>query len=542
MFRENVNHLQESIFESTNWMNPRIKTKLDKSWAPIFYKYVFCNIDEKPFSVLYSDTGRPNFPVNIALSLEYIKHLKNYSDDELIDNFYFNYLVNYAVGIRVLGELNLAEKTLYDFRARIYRYLVQHPEQEDLIFASFLNLTKNFIKQAGISTEEQRMDSTMFMSNIKKAGRIALAFDVLERAVKSVPENLLPPNLKEVLKPEFKTDVIYKAKPSENESKLDILLNLCLEIKNIIEKADEIKDPDILRILERFISEQSVFDEQKNKLKAKDNKDIPTNSLQSAYDEDATYRKKGDKAQSGYTLNIAETCSKENPVQLITDYKIDQNIKSDVDLGKDRIPVIKENTDCKHLYMDGGYYSPDIIEKGKENEIELHFTNLNGKKPQKDLSVTRFEIDESTCIITKCPEGIAPTHAGITKSQTVAHFPLNVCDTCKHRKDCYCKRQKKDYVVRINLKAIESSKQRQKVERDQKENTSMRAAIEGTNSALKRGHELDKLKVRGIVKCSIVVGLKVLAHNFKMFANYMIQKSKELIPQDKGESLPILAQ
>jgi hypothetical protein len=119
---------------------------------------------------------------------------------------------------------------------------------------------------------------------------------------------------------------------------------------------------------------------------------------------------------------------------------------------------------------------------------------------------------------------------------------LNACDTCKHRKDCYCKRQKKDYVVRINLKAIESSKQRQKVEQDQKENTSMRAAIEVTNSALKRGHELDKLKVRGIVKCSIVVGFKVLAHNFKKFANYMIQKSKELIPQDQGSSMPILAQ
>jgi len=57
-------------------MDTRIKTKLDKSWAPIFYKYVFCNIDEKPFSVLYSNTGRPNFPVNILLSLEYIKHLK----------------------------------------------------------------------------------------------------------------------------------------------------------------------------------------------------------------------------------------------------------------------------------------------------------------------------------------------------------------------------------------------------------------------------------------------------------------------------------
>jgi len=73
---------------------------------------------------MFSGTVRPNFRVNILLSFEYIKHLKNYSDDELIGNFNFNYLVNYAVGIRVLGKLNLAEKTLYDFRSRVYRYLL----------------------------------------------------------------------------------------------------------------------------------------------------------------------------------------------------------------------------------------------------------------------------------------------------------------------------------------------------------------------------------------------------------------------------------
>ena len=125
MFRENSDHLQQSLFESVNFMDSRIKAKLEKSWAPIFYKYVFCNIDEKPFSVLYSDTGRPNFPVNILLSLEYIKHLKNYSDDELIENFNFNYLINYAVEIRTLGGMNLSEKTLYDFRSRIYQYLIK---------------------------------------------------------------------------------------------------------------------------------------------------------------------------------------------------------------------------------------------------------------------------------------------------------------------------------------------------------------------------------------------------------------------------------
>jgi hypothetical protein len=46
------------------------------------------------------------------LSLEFIKHLKNYTDEELIDQFHFNYQVSYAVGQRCLGELQLGLRTL----------------------------------------------------------------------------------------------------------------------------------------------------------------------------------------------------------------------------------------------------------------------------------------------------------------------------------------------------------------------------------------------------------------------------------------------
>jgi len=65
--------------------------------------------------------------------------------------------------------------------------------------------------------------------------------------------------LKEVLKPEFKTEMIHKTKPSESENRLELLLELCQEAK------------------------------------------------------DATYRKKGNKAESGYVLNITETCSEKIP-------------------------------------------------------------------------------------------------------------------------------------------------------------------------------------------------------------------------------------
>jgi hypothetical protein len=72
---------------------------------------------------------------------------------------------------------------------------------------------------------------------------------------------------------------------------------------------------------------KQYYDEKTGKLKAKDSKSIPSDSLQSAYDEDGTYRKKGNKAESGYVLNLSETCSKENPFQLITDYTVEKNIK-----------------------------------------------------------------------------------------------------------------------------------------------------------------------------------------------------------------------
>ena len=74
MFRVRKGHLQTELFNRYSTMNPKIQASLQVTWAPLFYEHVFCKIDETPFSYLYSlDNGRPNFPVNILLSLEFIK-------------------------------------------------------------------------------------------------------------------------------------------------------------------------------------------------------------------------------------------------------------------------------------------------------------------------------------------------------------------------------------------------------------------------------------------------------------------------------------
>jgi hypothetical protein len=454
------------------------------------------------------------------------------NDLELLDYFSFDYLVNYALGIRTLGELNLAERTLYYFRERLYLYCLENPDQEDLLFNQFIGLLHVFAEKAGISMDEQRTDTTLFMSNIKKSGRIYLAYDVLVKAVKAIPEEMRTEALAKSLEPGFKTDVLYYSKAQDGDTKLEMLLNLCDEALKILEAQPGVKESGEVRILKRFLDEQSEIDTESGKRTPKSKEKIPSGSLQSAYDEDATYRKKGNVSQSGYVLELSETCGKENDVQFLTDFVVEPNNTSDVDILPGRLETIKENTGCADMYVDGGFPSDDLREAAKKNEIEIHQTNMCGSEPTKKLPVTEFDIDESTNTILKCPGGHVPTSTSVSKSQTSAHFPHEACANCEFREQCYSKEQVKDNVVRINIKTVTVSREREDMKANKKENTSRRAGIEGANSALKR-KGLRKLDVRGDVKVTYVAGLKVTVQNVKRFIKYMQggykQKTKNLL-------------
>jgi len=64
-------------------------------------------------------------------------------------------------------------------------------------------------------------------------------------------------------------------------------------------------------------------------------------------------------------LNLAETCSDENVVQLITDYKLEPNNKSDVEIIEELFDTIKKNTDISDLYTGDGYYGESVIDKAR---------------------------------------------------------------------------------------------------------------------------------------------------------------------------------
>lgn len=543
MFRENVAHRQIDLINSSTFMDSRIQEELKRSWASLFYELVFSRIDENKFASLYSsETGRPNFPVNILLSLEFIKHMKNYTDEELIEQYRFNYLIMYAVGKRNLGESYFAPRTLYEFRERIYNYTKAHPEEEDMIFSQFNALTDNFLKITGLKTEEQRSDSTEIVPNIKKGGRLSLAFDVLISAVKSIEEDILPDFIKVVLEPDFRTQILFRSKGREAKSRLENILNLSLNFINYLKSIGKGEEVHEIEILKRFLSEQTKFDESKNCLIVKENKEISSSSLQSAYDEDITYRKKRDKGSSGYVLNLSETCSKANKVQLITDYTLKKNNVADIDMLIERLPIIVERTGVKEVYIDGGYYSERLEEVAEKLGVKLHYTNMTGKKiKHSKLPFTSFEIESNQTVIS-CPAGQRPLTSHFNKKNNLifAEFDREECNKCPFKDICRVEIRKKKSLLRIPRKSLRAAEIRAKIESEQehKELVSKRAAIEGTNSSLKRAQGIGKLKVCGLIKSTLAVGMKIIGHNFKRVADFF-RKTKKIF---SGIPLPHIEQ
>ncbi|HVJ49870.1 hypothetical protein [Desulfitobacterium sp.] len=318
MFRENKTHRQEKLFNNLSGMDHRYKKRLEKSWAGLFYEHVFCKIDENLFAPLYSsDNGRPNFPINILVALEIIKHLKNFVDEVLFDAFAYDFQISYALGIRNIGELYFARRTFYDFRARLYKYTLEHPKEGGVIFQQFETLVQHFIKVAQLDTDEQRMDSTQIMSNIKRAGRLALAYDVLLQGIKACPPEILSSDFKEVLDPHYKTILLYKLKDTEVSSRLEKLLNLGGELSQLVKDNLELQMRPEIKVLVRFLKEQTLYDDERKVWLAKENKDIDASSLQSAFDAVATFRKKAGKSHVGYVANFAETCADTNFLSLL---------------------------------------------------------------------------------------------------------------------------------------------------------------------------------------------------------------------------------
>ena len=505
-------------------LDERTKKFVTKSWAKDFAEIIFPVINEKRFSVLYSDNAasRPNNPVNAVIGSLILKEMFNLTDDELLASILCDVRFQYALHTTSFKNQPFSDRTLSRFRERLYLYNLE--TGRDLLHEEMEAMADVFVKYLGINPSVKRMDSLMVSSGCKKMSRLEMIYTCVANMVKTVYRTGEYQNLKNM---EHYLD--EDDKNEEISGRLQAVIDDATTlIKELGEASFELPEYQLLR---RVIMEQMEVTPE-GKLIPADKKTITPNSLQNPSDPDATYRSKAGKDNKGYVGNLVETTDEKGSI--ITSYDYDVNSHSDSQFCKETIEKLGKQDNTTTLITDGAYGSLENVELAAKNNIELITTALIGKTP--NIVQSDFELDESTHEVIKCPSGKTPYKTSYYEKTGLyrASFNKKTCEHCPLREQCGAKLQKKSAVVLISAKTIQRASYMKKLSAEeyivlQKK----RNGVEGLPSVLRRRYHVDTMPVRGLVRSKIWFSFKIGAINVKRVLKMVAEKTAIQLAKDK---------
>lgn len=526
MFVPHTQHNQTSLFDTVNQMPPVMRRRLEGSWAEIFYREIFCKIDESIFQVLYSEKySRPNTPVNILVGAELLKSWFRWTDAELFEQCAFNIQVRYALGERSFeGEL-FSERTLYYFRGALSEHMRQ--SGVNLMEEVFKSLTDEQLERFEIKSGAQRMDSTLVGSNIRSYSRIGLLVEVIARFYGE-----LSPEDQGTYESEFRSYVRYSSTQfcyQLSSDQLDKTLEDigCL-LHWILERfSASYKDSKGYRLICRVFEEHFHWIEGDGKaegaIAVKSPEEMGSDTLQSPDDEDASYRSKRGEAHRGYAVNASETCDEANRIQLLTDVAVASNNTDDSQFFKERLPEIAGRMELDTAITDGAYGSEAGDEICEELGIDHIQSGIRGRKPDEEklhLSDFTFHTEKDSEVVT-CPNGKqAEVKTGRTEDRRIAYFEPEVCQGCPLLEKCPTKHRKRDGGRTLHFTKAEQRKaqRRQQCDAYLDSGKNPRAAIEGTMRQFKHYLPYGKLPVRGKYRVAQYVLATAIMINFSRIA------------------------
>ena len=279
------------------------------------------------------------------------------------------------------------------------------------------------------------------------------------------------------------------------------------------------------------------------------------NIIQNPSDPDATYD--GHKGQ-GYQVQLVETCSEENDVQLILSALPQTAVENDANaLGPVLADLQKNDLLPEELQADGAYGSDENYQKAAAIGVELvspvkalptdetkstdnamtaestdsgpsaeptvvdgpapSASSSSAEPPLPKLTMEDFAIDERTGKVQACPTGRIPLAVirDETQGTTRIEMAASDCESCPHRSVCPIKKSKKG---KFTLDYSDAQRRTEERRREQdtdafKERYRKRAGIESTNSGLKRKMGLGQLRIRGSPTVRHAILLRIAGWN-----------------------------
>jgi hypothetical protein len=540
MFKKNTRHLQIPLTSNIDELPEKLRKRLEHSWAGVFYKEVYCKIDEAPFAVLYADCGsRPNVPVNMFVALEFLKAGNGWTDEELYDNISYNIQVRYALGYRQLGEGDFDIRTLYYFRERLSKYM-QDPGI-NLLDQAFEKITDAQLKAFQLKTGKQRMDSVQVASNIRQMGRVQLLVEVLQR-VERILSEIDKVHYSDAFAPYLKGHsghYVYRMKGEEVNPHLDRIGEFMQQL--LVELKPAYGTKAVYEVLERVFSEH--FKIEQTKISAKLNTELTSSCMQSPDDLEATYREKRGVGYQGYVANLTETCDPENKLQLITKLQLAPNNTDDDQMLAEALPNLKERTEVDEMNTDGGYGGSKSDPVLAKLNVELIQSAIRGRNPDPEKPhLADFDIqlsEDSKPRQVTCPGGqkVSVRPSSQQKSY-VACFELPACQECPLFKESKClaqagKQSDKRLRLRFTLADAQASQRRRRSKESKKKSGNLRAAVEATVRSIKLPFPEAQLPVRGQFRVTCMLIGSAAVANVRRIQRYLQARLHEEMKHNK---------
>jgi hypothetical protein len=543
-------------------LSPFQRRRLAGSWVLPFRDHILPLIDEHAFAQFFhARHGAPNRSITLVVAILLLKDFFDFTDEEALDHFAFDR--RWHIALDVLDkDVSCCQKTLHNFRA----LLRQHDKARQL----FEELTDHLVDLLDLDTQRQRLDSTHCKSNFASLRRLGIFCETIRLFLRRLQRHYLSDyaNLPEQLRLRYHSDKggksRYQGAAAEvRRRRLAVVTRDLFRLIQLFEKHKEIASWPEFAALQRILAEQcEVLPEPQQPLPDEDDRDlgpvpvrirepksVPSNSLQTPHDPDATYGKKG----QGYEVQVCETFgnhSEDDPdkPELITHVEVTPSCQSD---NRVTVPIIKNlkarDVQPTELEVDSNFTNSVVIKQAQQLGTAVIGPVMGSKDlPSPDeVTVGDFRVDLEEPSNSRCPAG-HPLSKQTVQEPTVQQLapegkeqqadpPMRrislavlatVCLSCAQASKCPAKAGKGEYEGERVVKTTEddlicAQRRRYQTTPEFKERYAWRAGAEATNSELKRAHGIGKLAVRGQERVKVAVYLKALACNVKRVAVYL---------------------
>jgi Transposase DDE domain len=516
-----VDPRQNRLFDPFEGVIPPAGRRIiSEGWQGVF-RHVL--LEEMPVGELaphFSRTlGAPTKELYAMAGLVFLADFFDWTADQAVDAYIFRSDVQYALNLE--PGVEVCSRTVERYQ-KLFR-------DHELAAQVFHDVTTRLASELELDIARQRLDSTHVFSHMASFGRTKLMAVAIKRFLTQVkrhaPEQYaaLPEDFRRRYEP-AESQLFAAAKDTEarQRSRQQAAEDLLWTIEHFAEWT-EWTGRSTYKALVAIFGQQCEVSGDAVVVKAKTGGD----RIQNPSDPEATYdAHKG----VGYQVQIAETCSPTNEVQLITAALPQTACEAD---GAAVVPMLDQLQGSallpEEMVADTPYCSDENVQAAAGRGVDL-VGPIPGREPASDpgaLTVDDFAVDERTGQVEACPSGHAPLvverdqAAGTTRIEMAAE----ACGGCPFRAACPIHSTRDGrYTLEFSDKDHRlAGRRREQATPVFAQRYAPRAGIESTNSGLKNRLGMDRLRVRGRGSVFRVILHKVAGWNVLRAAS-----SKEL--------------